>query len=66
MEVDLSKKSFLIVDDHQAMRNGIAEMLYSSGADDVDKAMRGDEAITRLKERRYDAVLCDYNLGKGK
>ena len=66
VEIDLSKKSFLIVDDHQAMRNGIAEMLYSSGADDVDKAARGGEAITRLKERRYDAVLCDYNLGRGK
>jgi len=41
-------------------------MLRSFGLNYIDDASNGEEAIKKLSQRRYDIVLCDYNLGPGK
>lgn len=53
----------LIVDDHAIFRSGVRRLL----ADEPDmrvvaEAANGGEALARLRERRYDAVLLDINM----
>lgn len=61
-------KTFLIVDDFNGMRSILRDMLRSCGANMklIDMANSGAEAISLLENRKYDVVLCDYNLGQGK
>lgn len=59
-------KSFLIIDDFQGMRSMLREMLKTFGTKNIDTATNGKEAIAFLEKNKYDAVLCDYNLGSGK
>ena len=53
-------KTVLVVDDERALRELCAQAL---GEHAVDLAVNGAEALARLAERRYDAVLCDVRLG---
>ena len=57
---------YLLIDDTQGMRQLLRESLRSQGARYVDQASSGGEAIAMLAQTRYDVVLCDYNLGRGK
>jgi tetratricopeptide (TPR) repeat protein len=59
---------YLAVDDFPAMRSMIKSILQALGvpAGDVELATTGEEAIDLLGKRRFDVVLCDYNLGPGK
>lgn len=41
-------------------------MMSDAGVEKLDLVASGQEAIESLSARRYDIVLCDYNLGKGK
>lgn len=68
-EYDLfAKSAFLIVDDFQGMRSMLSSLVRACGANAkmIDSAANGTEAIALLTRRRYDVVLCDYNLGTGK
>ncbi|GMR08903.1 MAG: response regulator [Gammaproteobacteria bacterium] len=66
MATDFSKKSFLIVETLFDMRKTIRGMLQTSLAEDIDEARDGDDALNRMKSRRYDIIICEYNLGDGK
>ncbi len=66
MAIDLKNKKFLVVDDFATFRSSIKKMLMSSGARNIDEAESGDDAILKMKNKSYDIVLCDYNLGHGK
>jgi tetratricopeptide (TPR) repeat protein len=59
---------YLTVDDFPAMRSMVKSILVGLGVPnkDIDPASTGEEAIGLLAKRRYDVVLCDYNLGPGK
>ncbi|MBI3230176.1 MAG: tetratricopeptide repeat protein [Burkholderiales bacterium] len=57
---------YLLIDDTQGMRQLLRESLRGLGARYVDQASSGGEAIAMLAQTRYDVVLCDYHLGKGK
>ncbi len=57
---------YLLIDDTQGMRQLLRESLRSQGARYVDQASSGSEAIAMLAQTRYDVVLCDYHLGRGK
>lgn len=57
----LKSRSILIVDDEADIRELVSEGLGTRGAL-VDKAQDADEAWTRLSEKTYDAVICDFNL----
>ena len=62
----LEDKTYLVVDDFGDMRSLIKNMLLSCGAGDIMVAINGAEAITKMESKRFDVVLCDYNLGPGK
>lgn len=61
----LSDKSILIIDDFAQMRSMLSFMLknYRPGA--VQQAANGKEAIEKIKNHKFDIILCDYNLGPG-
>lgn len=65
MNFNLVGKSILVVEDHSVMRKAIRDMLYTLNADSVAEADSGAAAINAMSASRFDAVLCDYNLGVG-
>jgi tetratricopeptide (TPR) repeat protein len=66
MSVAFSEKTYLLIDDFADMRSAIRSILHSLGANRVDQARDGADAIAQMERKRYDVVLCDYNLGDGK
>lgn len=70
--VDLSKykefedKSFLVVDDFPEFRTAIKRMVEAFGGVNIETVSNGEDAILKLKQKKYDVVLCDYNLGEQK
>lgn len=57
---------FLIVDDFSSFRSTINGMLNSLGVAQVVTASNGIEAVDACRARRFDVILCDYDLGAGK
>jgi len=64
--IDLKTKKVLVIDDFFNFRLTMKNMLRSFGIIDIDDVSTGEEAIRKLSVRKYDIVLCDYNLGPGK
>jgi len=60
------KSRVLIVEDSAEARGVLRAMMSEAGVEKLDMVSSGQEAIDSLSARRYDIVLCDYNLGKGK
>lgn len=65
MNLSLQHASILIIDDFQGMRTMLREIVKSMGVTMVDTASNGREALNHLKNKGYDIVICDYNLGFG-
>ncbi|RRQ21796.1 response regulator [Thiohalobacter thiocyanaticus] len=63
---NLKGRTILVVDDFPEMRSMLRSMLAMYGADTIEQARNGEEAIERMQARRFEIVLCDYNLGEGK
>lgn len=63
---EFADRKFLVVDDFQGMRSMLREMLKNSGAQHVDLACHGREALGMLEQKPYDVIICDHNLGAGK
>lgn len=63
---NLKGRTILVVDDFPEMRSMLRSMLTMYGADTIEQARNGEEAIERMQARRFEIVLCDYNLGEGK
>lgn len=63
----LASGTFLVIDDFAGMRTMLTGVLRGCGANPkaIDAAATGVEAISMLGKKRYDVVLCDYNLGAG-
>jgi len=57
---DLNKKSILIVDDEEIIRNFLSEVLGEKY--DVSLASDGDEAIEQIKKRRFDLIITDLKM----
>ncbi len=66
MAVDIVNKEFLIIDDYADMRGVLRNMLQSFGATKIESVANGKNAVAAMVEKRYDVVLCDYNLGSGR
>ncbi len=66
MNKDLSDLKFLVVDDFVDMRSVLRNMLASFGVTQIDMATNGKEAINIIEQKRFDVILCDYNLGPGR
>jgi DNA-binding NtrC family response regulator len=54
----------LVVEDEPEQRSGIAAALQQAGHR-VDAASGGNQALTRLKEKRYDLLLTDLMMEEG-
>ena len=65
-EVNLKLKKVLVVDDFFNFRLTLKNMLRSFGILYIDDAANGEEALKKMAVRRFDIILCDYNLGPGK
>lgn len=63
--MDLRDKVGLLIDDMPEMRSAMRIQLTDAGLEKCDQARSIKEAIDRLKEKRYDLIVCDYNLGQG-
>jgi len=50
-----------VVDDEESIREIVQEGLLARGMV-VEGASSGEEALAQLAERRYEIVLCDYNM----
>lgn len=61
----LERLSVLVVESQPTMRTQLRTMLSSIGMDDVSFAVSAGMAVRRLREKRYDLVLCEYHLGEG-
>ncbi len=61
-----SGKYCLVIDDFPEIRGSLTRLLKTFGSSHVDTAANGEEAIRACAKRKYDIVLCDYNLGSGK
>ncbi len=57
---------FLVVDDFGSFRSTLNSMLTSLGVGQVAMAQNGAEALEVCRSRRFDVILCDYDLGPGK
>ena len=55
----IATKSILVVDDEEVMREFLFEVLEDF---EVEKASDGDEAIMRLKDKRFDLVITDMKM----
>jgi two-component system chemotaxis response regulator CheY len=52
----------LVVDDYRSMITIIRGLLKQIGLEDVDEAMNGAEALTKLAERRHGLVMADWYM----
>jgi CheY-like chemotaxis protein len=61
---EIVANSVLVVDDDHSIRLMVRSVLSRSGLE-VDLVASGNEAITRLRERRYAAVILDVMMRDG-
>jgi CheY-like chemotaxis protein len=65
-EAEYHKLHALIVDDFDSFRVTVSNMLQDIGIQFIDSAVNGADALRHCKNKSYDLILCDHNLGKGK
>ncbi len=63
---DPGKIHALVVDDFSSFRSTMMGMLNKLGVKQIEEAGRGIEVLKWCKDRKFDLILCDYNLGSGK
>ena len=61
-----SDKRCLVIDDFPEIRGSLTRTLKTFGAHSVDTAADGEDAIKLCANKKFDIVICDYNLGAGK
>src|SRR5512140_2603070 len=57
------KSSILVADDEEALRTVLSSELVSAGYD-VATASDGDEAISNVKQKKFDLILLDIKMPK--
>ena len=57
------KLTFLVVDDFKSFRSTVNSMLASLGVAQVAMAGNGAEALDACRRKKFDVILCDYDLG---
>ncbi len=63
---DPGKLHVLVVDDFSSFRTAMTSMLNKLGVKNIEEAGKAFEMLKWCKERKFDLILCDYNLGTGK
>ena len=64
--VNYSDKQALIIEDFAEFARAVGTMLRSMGVNYADTVTSGEAAIQACREKKYDIILSDYNLGKSK
>ncbi|MBU1396622.1 MAG: response regulator [Gammaproteobacteria bacterium] len=64
--IDYSALRALVVEDYPGMRNALRLSLTNFGITRVQLAANAAEAIYQVKQKPYDFILCDFNLGEGR
>ncbi|WP_196138455.1 response regulator [Aliikangiella sp. G2MR2-5] len=64
--VRYSQKTVLIVEDFAEFARSLRGMMSTMGSKKIDLVYNGEDAIQACKERKYDIILSDYNLGDSK
>ncbi len=64
--IDYSALRALVVDDYPGMRDALRLTLTNFGITRVQMAANASEAIYQVKNKPYDFILCDFNLGDGR
>lgn len=54
--------NILIVDDYKTMLRIIRGLLSQIGFSNIDEAANGAEAVLKLKEKKYDLIISDWNM----
>ncbi|RMG01633.1 MAG: chemotaxis protein CheY [Nitrospirae bacterium] len=52
----------LVVDDFSTMRRIVKNVLKQIGYSNIDEAEDGADALNKLRSRRYDFVVSDWNM----
>ncbi len=52
----------LVVDDFQTMRRIVSTCFEKMGFQHIDEAEDGDVALGKLKQRKYDFIVSDWNM----
>jgi len=55
--------TILIIDDEEAIRNALRDILEMEDYE-VDEAKDGIEALSKIKQKGYDAIICDIKMPK--
>lgn len=63
--IDLGSISALIVEANPSMRTQLRNMLNMSGISKVQFAVTAGVAVRKLRDARYDLILCEYHIGDG-
>ncbi|MBX6321389.1 MAG: response regulator [Rhodospirillaceae bacterium] len=61
MSVDF-KMPILVVDDYKTMLRIIRSLLKQLGFDNVDESTDGQDALLKLRSKKYDLVISDWNM----
>lgn len=65
MATSLKQSATLVIDDFQSMRSMLMSFLKAMGVTGIDNVGTAKEALALLAAKKYDLVICDYNLGHG-
>jgi two-component system chemotaxis response regulator CheY len=57
-----SSLPILVVDDYQTMVRIIRNLLKQIGFENIDDASNGEEALAKIKEKRYGLIISDWNM----
>lgn len=61
MAVDMGAP-VLVVDDYQTMKRIIRNLLKQLGFENIDEAADGQEALAKMKAKKYGLVISDWNM----
>ena len=54
--------NILIVDDYKTMLRIIRNLLKQLGFNNIDEATDGSMALTKLREKKFDFIISDWNM----
>src|SRR4029077_10921546 len=55
-------KSLLVIEDNEAQRIAVAELIGGEGDVEITTASGGEQALEILRERRFDCMVLDLGL----
>lgn len=58
-------KKIFILDDEEDILEVLTEALNSVGFHDIDTAIRGEEALEKIAQKKYDLLLLDIMMPEG-